>query len=291
MNPALALGIEATSFSGQWGFVYVAFQAAGGFVGAQLFRLTRPEDFMPDAELVAYLPKLATRLVCEFVGTHTVVLTLCLCIAGQSVAIAWGTAAALLCMTYALSDISGGHFNPAVTLAAVLSRRSSCSVGEGLLYMIFQVGAGTLAGLLYAGLYDPTTFPLSPKDPYPDRAAYILEFLFTFMLCFAYLGTVCANSVTSTPLRNCHAGLAMGLALFVGLMATIPVSGGVLNPAMAFGAAVANTIHGGNLYYCATFSVVELLGGLAAAAVFHVTHAKELTSMKADQPLFAPPEQ
>lgn len=278
LNPALALGIEATNFSGE-GFVYVAYHMVGAALGFLLFRVTRPEERLDEQEFESYQPKLATRLACEFVGTFAVVLTLLLNIAGQSVATAWATAAALLSATYAVADVSGGHFNPAVTLAAVLSRRSNLtpgrSVPEGIAHMIFQVGAGTLAGLLYAGLNSCKTFALSPKDPHPDKAAYILEFVFTFMLSYTFLGSVCVKGITSSFSRNCHFGLAMGLALFAGLMATLPVSGGVLNPAVAFGVAVPNTINHGHLYYCASFSVVELFGGLVAALVFHITHSKE----------------
>merc|ERR1719203_1023015 len=136
----------------------------------------------PDFDTLTSEPKLATRLASEFIGTFAIVLTLGLNVLGNSAATGWSVGAALLCMSYALADVSGGYFNPAVTLAVVLSRKGNCTAAQGVLYAILQVMAGILAGLLYAGLYETHTFALSPKDPYTDKAAYILEFIFTFML-------------------------------------------------------------------------------------------------------------
>lgn len=284
LNPALALAIEATSTSERWGFAYAAYHLVGAIIGALLFRLARPEERLGEAARLAYAPKLATRLVSEFIGTFAVVLTLGLNVAGLSAAAAWATGASLTSVTFALNDVSGGHFNPAVTLAAVLSRSCACSAGEGLTYMLFQVAAGCLGGLLYAGIYDIRTFALSPKDPYPDKSAYVLEFLFTFLLALAFLGTASRS-------RSHHFGLIVGLTLFAGMLATFPVSGGILNPAAAVGIAVPHSMNGGHMFYCASFSVVELFGGVMAALTFQITHVKELAPSKVDRALFATSEQ
>merc|ERR1719198_2142252 len=167
------------------GLMYTVFQTFGALLAAGLFRLTRPEDFVStSAEPSEYQPSMLAQVTCEFVGTFLLMFTVGLNILVSSPATAWSAAAALMCMIYALGDVSGGHFNPAVTLAVVLSRRGNCSALHGLAYMIIQAAAGILASLLYAGLYESLTFPLGPKPPFKESAAYVLEAGFTFVISF-----------------------------------------------------------------------------------------------------------
>jgi len=288
-NPAVSLGINASSYGDgvHQGLLYFAYQAMGAVIAALVFRTTRPDEYRTEQqELIPYVPSLVTRFASEFVGTFMLVLTVGLNVLGKSPAAAWSAAASLMCMVYALGDVSGGHFNPAVTLAVVLSKKGGCSPRDGVLYMAFQVAAGILASLLYAGLYKVETFPLGPKAPYTDGAAYILEFLFTFVLSFVVLSTAVVKGI-STPLeRNYYFALAIGSCVTAGGFASSAVSGGSLNPAVSFGIAVSHTLNYGHLYYCATFCLAELLGGLVAALVFFVTHSREYRS-KGDRSLFS----
>lgn len=286
-NPAVALGVVVSSFGWvQWGFTYISCQAIGSVVAALLFRLTRPEDCMDEAGFLAYEPKLATKLAGEFLGTFMLVLTFGLNVLARSPAAAWSAAASAMCMMYAVADVSGGYFNPAVTLAVVLSRKGDCTPRAGVAYAIVQVIAGLLAGLLYAGLYQSQTIALEPKLPYGDKAAYIIEFIFTLVLSYVVLATACVKGITSPLSRNHYFALAVGMALTAGGCAGGAVSGGVLNPAVSFGIAVPNTLNRGELFYCMTYSLIQLFGGLVASLVFHLTHAAEY-SAKLDRPLFA----
>jgi len=276
-NPAVSLGLDIASFEdgvGQ-GFLYLLYQVVGSFLAAAVFRLTRPEDYISEEDLAGYRPSLATRLASEFCGTFMLVLTVGLNTLGNSAATAWSAAAALMCMIYSLGDVSGGHFNPSVTLAVTLSKKGDCSPREGAAYVGIQLIAGILASLLYAGLHQVQTFPLGPKHPYPDGAAYVLEVIFTFVIAFVVLSTAVVKGI-NTPLdRNYYFALAIGSCVTAGGFASGKVSGGSLNPAVSLGIGISHTLNFGRLFYCLTYVLLELLGGFLAAAVFVVTHARE----------------
>ena len=74
----------------------------------------RPEDFSGEKSQV-------TELVSEFLGTYMLVLTVGLNVLGKSKAAAFSIAAGPTSMIYALGDVSGAHFNPAVTVAILLA--------------------------------------------------------------------------------------------------------------------------------------------------------------------------
>ena len=88
-------------------------------------------------------------LVSEFLGVFMRVVTVGLNVIMSSPAVAFSDAAALRCMIYSLGDISGAHFNPAVTLAVVASGRKKCSLIAGIIYGLVHIFAGVFAGLLF----------------------------------------------------------------------------------------------------------------------------------------------
>merc|ERR1719155_436371 len=119
-NPAVALGIDVSSagLGFGWGFAYTAYELIGAALASALFRVVRPDEFGGEATY-----SLGTKLCSEFIGTFYLVLTVGLNVLGKSPAPVWSIAASLMCMIYALGNCSGAHFNPAVTLAILLSGR------------------------------------------------------------------------------------------------------------------------------------------------------------------------
>merc|ERR1712232_515786 len=95
----------------------------------------RPEDF----KCCAKFPEMLSKLTSEFLGTFFLVLTVGLNILGGSPAGAFSIAAALMCMIFALGDVSGAHFNPAVTFAILLSCLADLSCLDAILYMGAQI--------------------------------------------------------------------------------------------------------------------------------------------------------
>merc|ERR1719359_1075724 len=90
-------------------------------------------------------------------------------------------------MIFALGSVSGAHFNPAVTLAIVISGRDLISYADAAAYMATQLLGGLLAGATYMVMENFKTFPLGPGAGYAWRQAMAAEIVFTFVLCFVVL--------------------------------------------------------------------------------------------------------
>merc|ERR1719473_1015614 len=262
-NPAVALGLDVSSAGG--GFAYTGYEIIGSALAAGLFRVVRPDDFggSPDYEL-------GTKCVSEFLGTYVLVLTVGLNILGGSPAGAWSIAASLMVMIFALGNCSGAHFNPAVTIAIMLSGRGCCTPRDGACYIVTQLVAGVCAAYTYAGMHHGNTFALEPAGGHNWAQALTGEFVYTFVLCFVVLSV----ATIKTPLSQ-YFGLAIGSCVTVGGVAIGNVSGGSLNPAVSTGISAARIIGGGHFYNCLIYSAAEFAGAGVAAGIFMVTHPSE----------------
>merc|ERR550539_2079997 len=110
----------------------------GAVLAAGCFVIVRPADFgRPEGGLLAMLTS-------EFLGTFILVLTVGLNVCASSPAAAFSIAASLMCMVYSLGDVSGANFNPAVTVAIMVARKSTDTV-KSLLYMVVQIAGGLAA--------------------------------------------------------------------------------------------------------------------------------------------------
>jgi len=128
----------------------------------------------------------------EFIGTFFLVLTVCVAgvlgYAGPYAPIAIG--AVLMVMVYATGYISGGHLNPAVTLAVWI--RGKLPGREVLPYIIAQMLAGILAALV-AKVFASASNPITPAV-FPFFPAVLAEFLYTFALCYVILNVATAEA-------------------------------------------------------------------------------------------------
>eukprot|EP00747_Dinoflagellata_sp_TGD_P125975 gnl/TRDRNA2_/TRDRNA2_174230_c4_seq24.p1 gnl/TRDRNA2_/TRDRNA2_174230_c4~~gnl/TRDRNA2_/TRDRNA2_174230_c4_seq24.p1 ORF type:complete len:456 (-),score=106.61 gnl/TRDRNA2_/TRDRNA2_174230_c4_seq24:49-1416(-) len=275
-NPAVAFGIDVSSahLGFGWALAYTGFEVLGAALAAFLFRVCRPEDFdeaVTEQNINDYKYQLATKLCSEFLGTYFLVLTVGLNVIGGSPAGAYSIAAALMCMIYALGSCSGAHFNPAVTVAILLSGRDKCSVPDAAAYIGTQLVGGVLGALTYVLMEGGKSFPLGPGASYGWAAAGVAEVVFTFVLCFVVLAVATTkNSLTE------YFGLAIGSCVTVGGFAIGAVSGGSLNPAVSVGISTsALRDHSGKFWHCAVYIVFELLGAGIAAGMFRLTHKSE----------------
>lgn len=288
-NPAVAFGVDLSSLSDgiMWSFAWTAFELFGAVAAAALFRMVRPEEMLSELELVIYEPTLGTKCLSEFLGTFIIVLTVGLNVTLGSKATAISVAAAILCMVYSLGDVSGGHFNPAITLAVVLSGRDKCKPSLGMAYALVQLLAGAIAGHIYgviheAGPNEAISYPLEPGSPHTFLSAGLVELVYTFVLCYVVLATATAAAPLSQRSRqNAYFGLCIGSCVTAGGFAIGAVSGGELNPAVATGISFANLAHHGVVGAPSPpanwipFSMWELGGAFVAAAAFHLTHPFE----------------
>merc|ERR1719263_727899 len=124
--------------------------------------LVRPEDFGREP-----ISPRAQKLMSEFLGTFFLVLTVGLNCLGHSPAAVISIAASLMCMIYALGDVSGAHFNPAVTLAIFVSGRCpDFTMKDAGLYAVTQMAGGLAASATYASIYHGDVVPLAPKGDF-----------------------------------------------------------------------------------------------------------------------------
>lgn len=198
------------------------------------------------------------KYIAEFIGTFFLVLTIgCTVIPGAPGVIApLAIGAVLMVMIYAGGHISGGHFNPAVTLAVFT--RGRCEARDVIPYWIAQILAGVAAALVAVFLVGKSGAPMLIKNV---PAAFVAEFLFTFALAYVVLNSATAKGNAG----NSFYGLAIGMTVMAGAFSVGSISGGAFNPAVAIGAAVMKLVGIGQIWI---HLVADLAGGLVAGLTF-----------------------
>lgn len=193
--------------------------------------------------------------IVEFIGTFFLVFTIgcVLLLGGDGVINAIAIGFVLMIMVYAGGFVSGGHYNPAVTLAAVI--RKALPASELIPYIISQLLGAAGAVLLvnhfsgHVANFEGCAFNMLPM--------VTGEFLFTFALCYVVL-----MSATSKETRgNSYYGLAIGATVTVGIFAVGSVlCYGAFNPAVAMALGMMNIA-------CWQSVFVTIVTNLAAGAV------------------------
>ena len=214
------------------------------------------------------------RAVAEFLGTFWLVFGGCgsavlaaafpqLGIGFLGVSFAFGLS--VLSMAYAVGHVSGGHFNPAVTLGLWAAGR--CANKHVLPYLVAQVVAAILAAaVLYAiASGQPSWVPggfasngygaLSPGK-FSMGACFLTELLLTFFFLLIIVGTTSKGAATG------FAGIPIGLALTLIHLVSIPVTNTSVNPARSTGPALfAGGAYVGQLWL---FWIAPIAGAMAA---------------------------
>ena len=198
------------------------------------------------------------KYIVELIGTFFLVLTVgCTVIspgAGDLAPLAIG--ASLMVMIFAGGHISGGHYNPAVTLGVWM--RGKCETKDIVPYWVAPlVGAGIAAAIVKFLKLGAITTAANP----PVLPSLIAEFLFTFALVFVVLNVATAKGTSG----NSFYGLAIGMTVMTGGFAVGGISGGAFNPAVAVGIILMGLASWSSIWI---FWVAELLAGAAAALVF-----------------------
>ncbi|MGP8074695.1 MAG: MIP/aquaporin family protein [Thermoplasmata archaeon] len=233
-------------------------------------------------------PTPAQRYLTEFVGT----MGLLLAVAGAAVfsiaqttdllsrvtLISLSVGLGLIGLIYAFGDISGAHFNPAVTIASWVAGRFSAR--DVVPYILAQVAGGVLGVGIVAGIAygNSGAFPAVQKSAlasqcyhtssiacagYGIPSVFLIEVAFTFMLVVAILFATRPERSTSA-----FAPIGIGLTLLMTNLVAIPVDGASINPARSFAPAVlSSTWSSGNwaIGQDWIFWVAPIIGGILAA--------------------------
>lgn len=278
-NPAVAIGIDSVSvFKGfGWCILYTVSELCGAALAAFLFKIVRPQEFDEEKGPMA-------DILSEFLGTFFLVLTVGLNVLAKSPAGAFSIAASLMSMIYALGNVSGAHFNPAVTAAILVSDRckdlTSLKAGK---FVIAQVAGGVTGALIYKLIRNGDSFPLQPGTGFGWPQVGLAEIMFTFVLCYAVL-CVAVSPKTKSPIMF---GLVIGSCVTVGGNAIGAISGGSLNPAVSFGISAAHLSAGGDIAGALAYTLFEVIGACMAAVVFNLTHAVDTTKEVDDEKVLA----
>jgi MIP family channel proteins len=219
---------------------------------------------------------LPQRLVAEFIGTFTLVVfaagSICadqyLTKSGAAgiglmgIAVAQGLAIAI--MVTAVGHISGGHLNPAVTIGFWVTKRLSTI--QCIAYWIAQLAGGTAAAYLVSAIVSESVWrpvSLGAPDLAPDFTrmhGMALEAVLTFFLVFVFFATAADNKGAFNKI----AGFAIGLTITMDILFGGPFTGGAMNPARAFGPALA--AHHWNNH--GVYWVGPLFGGIVAGWLY-----------------------
>jgi aquaporin Z len=203
---------------------------------------------LPAEPVTATGPRPAVKYAVEAIGTFFLVFTIGAAVGSHSALAPLAIGAALMVMIYAGGHLSGGHYNPAVTLAA----------------LIRHIGAGLIAAVLVRTVIDPTqtaaTATLTLNGP-TLPAAFVVELLFTFALCYVVLNVATSKDHPT----NSFYGLAIGFTVLAGAVAVGGISGGAFNPAVTFAGAVMHIFAWPTLW---VYLVAQVIAGAAAGLTF-----------------------
>ena len=221
------------------------------------------------------------RLVAEFLGTFALVFfgAGAICTerflqgaGGGLLATALASGLAIAVMSIALSHVSGAHFNPAVTIGFWITKRMSTM--EVLGYWLAQMLGGIVAAFCLKAILprEDAWQPVLGGTPdlvrdFTRLPAMGLEALITFFLVLIYFATTSGDNIDSRSLS----GLAVGLVYTIGILVAAPFTGAALNPARAFGPALAST-HWSNQ---GVYWVGPIAGGCVAGLIYDALYARK----------------
>jgi len=236
--------------------------------------------------------RIAPKLLAEFIGTFAFVFIGAgtAAVVGEGagmpgiVAIAFAHGLAIMAFAFAYGSVSGGHFNPAVTVGVLAA--GAMRAGDAAAYIVSQLVGGIIGALLLGvmlggaatGLGTPalahnlavgaTALTITPV------VGFVIEAMLAFFLVTVVLGTAVAARAGSL------APLAIGMTVTLNIMMGGPLTGAAFNPARALGPMVAT----GNFTHVWLYMAAPIVGAIVAA-ILHTG----LTRLAEDRPRLAAP--
>jgi glycerol uptake facilitator-like aquaporin len=192
----------------------------------------------------------------ELIGS--LFLTLAIGLSGNPVA----AGLILAALIYLFSDISGSHFNPAISLAAWVSGK--ISLDQLLFYLAAQL-IGAFFGAFLVWQISGITHVVNSSPSTGTYEFVVVEFLFSFLFVLIFLFMV----YPAKKQRNPVFGLMIGLTFYGCYIIAEPISGTGLNPSLTSAFVLVDTFNNGiSYFYLPIYILAPLLGGLAASYVY-----------------------
>jgi len=204
--------------------------------------------------------------------------------------------AALASCHYAVADVSGGYFNPAVTVSVMANGRNKLQWFHGGCYIAVQVVCAAFACVMFEGMY-PKPLPIMVREEqrakidgvaqaYTYTEATAVGLVFSFVVCYVVLATETVVGISTQLKRNSYNGLAYGFASAAGGFVLIHLSNALANPALMLGEGLTTSFvkwQNGATFSAAVrdflktcvFTVSYFFGAVLASIIFRITHAAE----------------
>ncbi len=206
------------------------------------------------------------KLTAEFSGTYFLVLCGCGAIVINQmsngvithvgIAITFGLV--VMSLIYALGDVSGAHFNPAVSIAFAVAKKFP--VSSLLPYIISQISGAIAAGFTLKFLF-PSNELLGTTIPSgTNMQSLILEILLTFLLMFVIMKVAHGSKETGM-----FAGVAIGSVVALEAMFAGPICGASMNPARSIGPAIAS----GHLEHLWVYILAPSIGAVLSIILYN----------------------
>jgi aquaporin Z len=220
---------------------------------------------LPAATEVAAPTAAWRKYAVELIGTFFLVFTVGASVLSGSTLAPLAIGAVLMVMIYAGGHVSGGHYNPAVTIAALV--RGRIGLLDALGYWVAQFVGGLLAAAVARLVVPASHVRMLTLSDHTFLAAFVVELLFTFALCYVVLNVATSKDHPD----NSFYGLAIGFTVLAGAVAVGGISGGAFNPAVVLGGAVMDLLPWTAMIYL----VAELLAGVAAGLAFRALNPND----------------
>jgi MIP family channel proteins len=255
-QPGLATQQDQVSFDYQEGsFDSQEGNQEGSFGNQERNKIIEQYVTPPLAEFVG-------TFIFVFIGAGSIVTNTFLHGATGLIGIALAHGLALAVVITAFGATSGGHINPAVTIGFIVTRRIVRLVG--ILYIVAQLLGATLAGLLLLVIFPEAVWQaaqlgtpsLAPEIP--PGIGILLEAILTFFLLLAVFGTAVDKRAPKIG------GFGIGLTVLADILVGGPLTGAAMNPARAFGPALAGGFWDNNFVYW----IGPIIGGVIGALFY-----------------------
>ncbi len=210
----------------------------------------------------AYLAEFIATFTLVFIGAGAICLNAHNAGAVGLVGIALAHGLAIAVMVAAIGHISGGHINPAVTIAAWITKKINFTDTIG--YIISQLAGATLGAFTLKCLYPamiagPVALGTPQLDPsFSFQHGILIEAILTFLLVFVIFGSAIDSKGSKSG------WLMIGFTITMDILMGGPITGAAMNPARAFGPALASGLWTNQIIYW----IGPILGGAIAGLVY-----------------------
>jgi aquaporin Z len=165
----------------------------------------------------------------------------------------------VLAMIYALGDVSGAHFNPAVTIGFMVAKRMNTK--DTTFYIVAQIMGALIASITLKILF-PQNQTLGATFPSgSDIQSFLLEIILTFFLFFVIISVS-----TGAKEKGISAGIAIGATVGLEAMFAGKISGASMNPARSLAPAIVS----GNIHSLWIYLIAPVIGAILAVYAFNL---------------------